>query len=181
MITALCIGAALAALGTAYLVLRPVARAYLGLRGTRVVTCPETGKPVAIEVDARHAAVTAASGRPHLRLRDCSRWPERRGCGQECLRQAEEAPEDCLARVMLARWYAGKACVYCGKPFEVDGWGHKPALMNAGGRTFEWHEVRPEALPEVLATHLPVCWDCHIAETFRREHPELVTDRPGSE
>ena len=23
----------------------------------------------------------------------------------------------------------------------------------------------------------PVCWNCHIAESFRREHPDLVTDR----
>jgi hypothetical protein len=30
----------------------------------------------------------------------------------------------------------------------------------------------------VLATHVPVCWDCRVAKTFRREHPELLTDRP---
>jgi hypothetical protein len=30
----------------------------------------------------------------------------------------------------------------------------------------------------VLSTHLPVCWDCHIARRFRREHPALVVDRP---
>ena len=31
-----------------------------------------------------------------------------------------------------------------------------------------------------MGTHLPVCWNCHIAESFRREHPELVVDRPAS-
>ena len=31
--------------------------------------------------------------------------------------------------------------------------------------------------PVMLDSYLPVCWDCHIAESFRREHPELVTDR----
>ena len=35
-----------------------------------------------------------------------------------------------------------------------------------------------EKLQEVLATHWPVCWNCHVAETFRREHPELVAHRP---
>jgi hypothetical protein len=25
---------------------------------------------------------------------------------------------------------------------------------------------------------LPVCWNCHIAQTFRRVHPELVVVRP---
>jgi hypothetical protein len=24
----------------------------------------------------------------------------------------------------------------------------------------------------------PVCWSCHIAESFRRTHPELIVDRP---
>jgi hypothetical protein len=33
-------------------------------------------------------------------------------------------------------------------------------------------------LPEVFLTYAPVCWDCHIAETLRREHPELIVDRP---
>jgi hypothetical protein len=30
---------------------------------------------------------------------------------------------------------------------------------------------------DVLATHRPVCWNCAVAEGFRRAHPELVTDR----
>jgi hypothetical protein len=28
-----------------------------------------------------------------------------------------------------------------------------------------------------LDAYLPVCWDCHIAGSFRREHADLVTDR----
>jgi hypothetical protein len=30
----------------------------------------------------------------------------------------------------------------------------------------------------VLQTHLPVCWDCYIAQTFRRDHPDMVVYRP---
>jgi hypothetical protein len=30
----------------------------------------------------------------------------------------------------------------------------------------------------VLETHLPVCWDCYIAQSFVREHPDLVVYRP---
>jgi hypothetical protein len=30
---------------------------------------------------------------------------------------------------------------------------------------------------ETMQTHLPVCWNCHIAQEFRREHSELVVDR----
>jgi hypothetical protein len=40
--------------------------------------------------------------------------------------------------------------------------------------------VAAENLPEIFATHLPMCWSCHIAQTFRREHPEMVIDRPGN-
>jgi hypothetical protein len=30
----------------------------------------------------------------------------------------------------------------------------------------------------VLETHSPVCWDCYIAQEFRRDHPDLVVLRP---
>jgi len=171
---------ALVALGVLYLVLRPLLRVYLKFKGTRVVTCPETGKPVAVEVDAKHAAATTALGKESLRLTNCSRWPERRHCGQECLRQVEAAPTECLPRTILSNWYRGKGCVLCGKPLDETHWSiHKPALMNSERQTFEWPEISPEKIPEVLATHFPVCWDCHTAETFRRLHPELVIDRPA--
>jgi hypothetical protein len=180
MFTALCLVAGVVALAALYWVLRPVAGAYLKFRGTRLITCPETKAPAAVEVDARHAAATAALGRPSLRLQDCSRWPGRRGCGQECLKQVEAAPADCLVRTILTRWYQGKVCALCRRPFGDVAWSlNKPALMNAGRETFEWHEVRPEELPGVLATHQPVCWNCHLAESFRRRHPDLVVDRPG--
>ena len=35
-----------------------------------------------------------------------------------------------------------------------------------------------ERLPEVLATHFPVCWDCHIVESVVREHADRVVVRP---
>ena len=39
-----------------------------------------------------------------------------------------------------------------------------------------WNEIA-EKLPEVFETPLPVCWSCHTAETFRREHQERVVER----
>ena len=178
MITVMYFLLTIAALVVVLLLLRSVVARYLRYRGTMVVTCPETRAPTAVEVDARHTAVSAVRGKPVLRLRDCSRWPERQGCGQDCLTQIEATPEGCLVRSILTQWYAGKACVYCGQLFGKIHWhDHKPALMNAERRTVEWQEVPPEIIPEVLSTHLPVCWDCHLAESFRREHPELVVDR----
>src|SRR5262245_55431598 len=76
-------------------------RALLRFRGTRVVACPETESPAAVRTDALHAAASAAVGTPALRLASCSRWPERRACGQPCLSQLEEAAADCLVRTTL--------------------------------------------------------------------------------
>lgn len=169
---------AIVGLGALYLLLRLVAGAYLKFRGTRVIACPEAREFAGVDVDARHAAITVAIGQPTLRVRNCSRWPERQDCGQECLRQIEAAPADSLVRTVLTNWYGGKSCVFCGKALgKIDWLEHKPALMDSERRTFEWHEIRAERIPGVLATHLPVCWNCHIAETFRRRYPDLVVDR----
>jgi len=162
-----------------YPALRAAVEVSLRYRGTRVITCPETRQPAAVEVDSRLAARTASLSRPFLRLTQCSRWPERQDCGQDCLRQIEEAPEDCLARTMLINWYEGTACVLCRKAIEPIHWAdHKPALMTPRRKTLEWNEVPPEKLPATLATHLPVCWNCHIAESFRARFPDLVLDDP---
>jgi hypothetical protein len=131
-------------------------------------------------VDTRLAVATQLStGHPVLRLAACSRWPERRDCGQACLAQIEAAPADCLARTMLTRWYEGKACVLCRRPIGEIRWSdHRPALRAPDGETVEWPSIRAEELPRVLASHAPVCWNCHVAETLRRQHPELVVDDP---
>ena len=153
--------------------------AYRKLRGTRLVTCPETEKPAAVEVDALHAAASVLFGEADLRLKECSRWPERAGCGQECLSQVESRPEACLVRTIVRRWYEGKSCALCNRPIVEIGWPkHRPALVSPENVTVQWHEVMAEKLPEVLATHRPVCWDCHVVATAEREHPGLYFVRP---
>jgi hypothetical protein len=163
----------------AYRVLKVKLDAYLLYRGKRVVVCPETRLYVAVEVDAAHAAATATEDATELRLTSCTRWPERADCDQDCVYQIANAPEDCAVRTMLSEFYEGRSCVLCSKPLAGPRWDeHKPALLRAyDRRTFECRELPPEALPVVLDAYLPVCWDCHIAESFRRDHPELVTDR----
>lgn len=150
---------------------------YRKYRGKRLIICPETKKTEAVEIATGKAAVKAMLG-PELRLKDCTRWPERADCGQYCLSQIEEAPEDCLVTNIVARWYEGKSCTYCGKPFAQLNWHqHRPALLDPQGRTVQWNEVPAQTLPDVLLTHKPVCWHCHVHESFRHDHPELVTDR----
>ena len=154
-------------------------RAYCG---KSIVTCPETRRTVAVKIGAKAAAAAglANSAAGHLRLSDCTRWPERRGCGQECLGQIEAAPENCLLRSILARWYHGKACVLCGRLFdEVDWFEHRPGVLDAAGQTFEWSEIAAEKVPETFSTHKPVCWSCQMTERFRRQFPELVLERPA--
>jgi hypothetical protein len=171
--------AAIVVLGVFFLLLSSAAAVYLKFRGTRLVTCPETKEPAAVEVDAKYAAITAPTGERGLRLKDCSRWPESQDCGQQCLGQIVSAPEDCLVRNILTKWYEGRTCVFCGKALgEIDWLDHKPALMSPERVTREWNEIPAEKVPVVLQTHMPVCWDCHVAETFRRRYPERFVDRP---
>jgi hypothetical protein len=167
----------LAVVAAVYLIFRKRIRAYVLMRGDRVVACPDNGQFVGVRVDATHAALSAADSPGHLRLESCTRWPEKAGCGQECLRQIEAQPVDCLVRTQVTQWYTDKTCAICGKAVGLIDWTQqKPALRGPDGRTVQWHDVRPEALHDVLATHDPVCFTCHVAETFRREQPGLVID-----
>jgi hypothetical protein len=168
----------LAALALVFWMLRRAVKTYATYRGTRVITCPETKEPAAIEVDAPFAAFSAITDEPDLRLKRCSRWPERHDCNQDCLNQVIVSPEHCLAKNLLMDWYEDKTCLFCGKRFaDIDWATHKPTFMTPEGKTVEWQDIPAETIPNVLATHLPVCWNCHIAETFRREHAELVVYR----
>jgi hypothetical protein len=147
--------------------------------GPNTITCPETRKPAVVEVDAWHASLTSAVGFPDIRLEHCSRWPLKEQCGQECLTSLDVAPEQCLVSGVLMRWYRGKNCCYCGKPFEELHWtDHRPALRTPEGLLLEWSRVPIEDISMVMETHLPVCWDCYIAQSFRRDHPDLVVYRP---
>jgi hypothetical protein len=169
---------ALAALWVAYRVFEGLRSFRVFGRGKRLVTCPETKEVVAVETDGRHIALTSAIGVTELQLKRCSRWPERQDCGQECLAQIEIAPHDCLVRSVVDRWYADKNCVYCGKAIgKVDWANHQPALMDHNRATVQWNEVPPERIPELLARCWPVCWNCHISESFRRAFPSMVIER----
>lgn len=152
--------------------------AWLKYRGRMVITCPENQRPAGVSVDVPHAAATSLGGEPELRLSDCSRWPERAGCGQQCLQQIAEAPENCLVRNILARWYEGKSCAWCERPIgDIHTLERKPAILTADKVSVEWSEIPAERLQEILTTALPLCFGCHVANTMVRKHPELVIDR----
>ena len=152
--------------GLSWILVRTL-RSYFRYMNRMVVTCPETRRPVGVVVNAKHAALTGTLGRGSLRLTDCTRWPERRNCGQECLSQIEASPEDCMIKKRLETWYEGKACSCCDKGIGPILWReHKPALMSPDHRLLQWEDVPAEEMTEVLATHQPICGTCNFAEKW---------------
>jgi hypothetical protein len=76
-----------------WLIAQETLRRYRDLKALR---CPETAGPAGVVIDARHAAFTAAlgaPGKPVLRVQQCSNWPERAACMQDCLRESVNQPE----------------------------------------------------------------------------------------
>jgi hypothetical protein len=172
---------ALAAIVAAFVVRRLIValRAWR-FHGQMLVTCPESQSAVSVRVATFRAAAGEFVNRPHLELSDCSRWPEMAGCGQDCVRQIEENPGEHRVWNIAAKWFAGKKCVLCRKPIEpVSHLDHAPALMKMVGRqTFEWRNLPTEDLPAAFAECAPVCWSCHMTETFLQKFPGRAVVRP---
>jgi hypothetical protein len=155
------------------------ARSYMKYRGTRVVTCPETKGPAAVKLDIARATQSAASGEIELAVRSCSRWPEGRGCGQQCLEELAAAPAECLVKTTLVEWYRNSTCALCGRNIgEVHWVEHRPALLTPGRETIEWSQLPAKDFPRVLATHQRVCWSCHVSNALRQRLPGLVIEQP---
>jgi hypothetical protein len=74
-------------IGAIYVLIPVSLSVYSEFRKPREVLCPEDNQSALVNVDARHAAATAAFGAQSLRLSGCSRWPERAGCHEGCLGQ----------------------------------------------------------------------------------------------
>ena len=166
------------AVAAVYFALRYFIKSRRKFGGGRVIICPETQKQAMVEIDSRRAALTSLLGQPEIRLESCWRWPLREDCGQECLLQLSEVDDECLVRSVLMKWYRGKKCAFCRQQFtEIELLNHKPALFNPEGYTVEWAAISISAVNQAMANYLPVCWNCHVAQTFRREHADLVVER----
>ncbi len=75
------------------------AEVYQRRRGVHSVTCPENQHRVGVEIDALHSAATALTGTEYMRLRDCTRWPAKRECDQDCVYELiRESPTEDLPR-----------------------------------------------------------------------------------
>jgi hypothetical protein len=69
------------------LVLAPVAFAtYRQYRNRKVIICPDNQNFAEVDVKAGRAGLLAAFGRSKLTVKWCSRWPQKRGCAEGCLK-----------------------------------------------------------------------------------------------
>jgi hypothetical protein len=167
--------------GVAAIYFRDAVAAWRRWRGVRLVTCPETSRTAAVTVDTAHAATTAFfENAPSIRLSTCSRWSTRGPCRQPCLHSLIREGDAAMVETVATQWYADQTCVFCGKRIaRVTSGARPPALAGPDGLTVEWPSLPPEQLTDAFHTHRAVCWDCHLIESFRRQHPDLYIDRPS--
>jgi hypothetical protein len=151
--------------------------AFARYHGDRVVTCPETARPVGVRIDAMTAVRTALVKRQQYVITACTCWPERAGCNQACVSEIASSPEATLVRKLVAGWYQGKSCVYCQKPIGGITGRIVPALRTTDGVLHDWDSIAPTELPTMLGNAAAVCAHCELAEDFRLRFPQLVTDR----
>lgn len=150
-------------------------------RGTRILICPETHTEEAVEISVGTAIRNALRGNADLSLGQCTRWPERQDCGQDCLSQIEGSPNGCSVVGLLHNWYANKHCALCEvKIGDINWHTHRPGLMSSEHKMISLDTLPAKKLHSVLASSLPVCWDCLVVETFIEKNPEKVTYRPGT-
>lgn len=82
--------AAITALAVLYVLIPVAADTFFRYRSKKVLGCPETGGEAEVSVDASRATFTSVLGRTLLRVKNCSLWPERKECGQDCLGPSEK-------------------------------------------------------------------------------------------
>jgi hypothetical protein len=85
--------AAIIAVAVCYVLLPVVADTFRRFRTKKSLRCPETGREAEVGIDAGRAALTSAFGRALLRVKNCSLWPERKECAQDCVRSESEVEE----------------------------------------------------------------------------------------
>ncbi len=79
---------------------------------------------------------------------------------------------------MIRKWVRDRACASCGGALDTsERSGRHVALQTMEGFIRPWTNLAPDDVPLALITDVPVCWNCYVADRFRREHPDLVTDR----
>jgi hypothetical protein len=94
-------------------------------------------------------------------------------------RPTQSNPHDAATTAQLKHFFEGKQCAACSRPIASLHAGElRPGLLNTKTHeTMAWNEIPPADLAATLESHVPICSNCLIVETFRHDHPELVVDR----
>jgi hypothetical protein len=133
------------------------------LAARRTLICPETRQPAAVRLAIGERIRSLLAGRERLRVRTCSRWPERQGCGEECLLQVDLQPQ--LLERELRAWCEGRDCALCGHPLVANDWRQgRFSGVDGKGRFVPAAEMPLQELPLALENYRPVCWNCHCAQ-----------------
>ena len=88
-------------------------------------------------------------------------------------------PHDAATTAQLKHFFEGKQCAACNRPIPpVPAFGLRPGLLNPNTHeAIAWDDIPAANLSATLESHVPICSNCVLIETFRQKHPELVVDR----
>jgi hypothetical protein len=86
---------------------------------------------------------------------------------------------DAATTAQLKQFFQGKQCAGCSRPIPpVHAWEQRPGLRNANTHeAIAWEDIPAADLSTTLESHVPLCSNCVIVETFNRQYPDLVVDR----
>jgi hypothetical protein len=80
------------ATGLLFVVAPVVADAYARYRNGKALKCPETHGAAEVTLNTHRAALAAAFGKPILRVKSCSLWPQKSGCAEKCVKENWPVP-----------------------------------------------------------------------------------------
>ena len=140
---------------------------YNSYRDSRPVNCPETHATVAVRFNALRAAITGLSGKPQLGLADCSRWPERAGCDQACIPDAERAtpaPDTPAVRPLANRVAHLPVLVAAGAAWVLGmAWHSQYMFRSLWAKNIGLTDQQARALARQLTPHLLTVGCCLLA------------------
>jgi len=86
---------------------------------------------------------------------------------------------DAAMIAQLRHFFEGKDCAACSRPIPPVHPGEpRPGLLNTKSHeAIAWDDIPAADLSATLESHVPICSNCQVMETFRRQHPELVAGR----
>lgn len=92
--------------------------------------------------------------------------------------RAKSNPHDAATTAQLKHFFEGKECAACSRPIVMHLGEMRPGLLNnTTHEAIAWNEIPAVNLSTTLESHVPICSNCVVIETFRAQQPELVVDR----